>query len=176
MISKKRRFFMKKKSIKLLTALLLLMSFMLTGGIFAYWAVSVQGDELDSTTEITIGSGCEATTTLDLVEEEKTQGNLVPAGYEEVGSVSEIVVTYSVTLLADEGAEGAEATLTVTYGTLPSDLINVEIELSSTTIIAGGSTVTVTVTITLTEPADEEEYNEVADLEFDLDLTFTATI
>lgn len=80
-------------------------------------------------------------------------------------------------LVADEeGAEGAVATLSVDYGVLPHELLNVEIELSSNTIVAGGDAVTVTVSITLTEPADEEEYESVASLDFDIDLTFSATI
>lgn len=78
---------MKQKNIKLLTALLLIFSLLLTGGMFAYWASGVLGDEDDVTDTITIGVGSEETTTIDLTETQRTQGVLVPAGYEETGSV-----------------------------------------------------------------------------------------
>lgn len=168
---------MKRKNVKLLTAILLMFCLMLSGSMFAYWANSVSGDEDSTTTSITIGAGEEKTTTISLSEVQKTEGKLVPVGYEQEGSVSQIVVTYNVTLQADElGSNGAEAVLSITHSTLPSSLIVVVIEQSSSSITAGGSPVTVTVKISLTEPANEEEYLQVANLVFDLGLTFTATI
>ena len=103
-----------------------------------------------------LGVGLPAETTLSLVEAQRTQGLLVPAGYETTGSVSQITITYEVELVPnDDGAVGAEATLSVTHGVLGSPLINVSIVIPNSTVIVGGATVFVYVSITLTEPANQ---------------------
>lgn len=168
---------MKRKNLKRITIISILLSFVFTGGIFAYWASTVTGASGDDTPSIQIGVGLPSETTLSLAEAQRTFGALVPAGYEREGSVSEIVITYEVELVAtDDGAVGTEATLNVTHGTLASPLLNVNISVPVTKIVAGGAKVFVYVTITLSEPENVEEYDSVANLEFDIPLTFTATI
>ena len=169
---------MKRKNLTRITALAVLFTMLFTGGIFAYWASNVVGSTASDATDIVIGVGETVYTTLNFDEYEKTEGVLVPAGFEEEGvSVSEIVIKYYVQLEdTDAGSTGAVATLDVTHGEIPSPLLNVEIELSSQAITAGGDSVEVTVRVTLDEPANVEEYNTVADHSFDIPLTFTATI
>ena len=119
---------MKRKNLKRITIISILLSFIFTGGVFAYWASSVLGASGEETPAIQVGVGLPAETTLSLVEAQRTQGLLVPVGYESVGSVSQIVITYEVELVPnEEGAVGAEALLTVTHGALASPLLNVNI-------------------------------------------------
>lgn len=168
---------MKRKSLEKITILSVLISFLFTGGIFAYWASNASGDSESINPQINIGVGSSVETTVSLSEVARTQGSLVPLGYEEVGSVSEIVITYEVFLEANQdGANGTLANLQVTVGILPSDLLNVEVTQTSTQIVAGGEKVDVRVTITLDEPANVSEYNSVASLSFNIPLTFTASI
>ena len=167
---------MKNKFLKTITIISLMFCFLLTGGIFAYWASEVSGDAEAENMDITIGVGESLTTTLSLAEAQRTQGSLVPAGYETVGSVSEIVITYHVYLDADEGAIGTPATVTVSHGVLPNALLNVDIAISSSQIIAGGDMVVVTVSVTLDEPANIQEYETVANTVFYIPLTFSAII
>lgn len=168
---------MKKNRLRLITVLTLMVSFLFTGGIFAYWASGVAGDEEQENPQITIGVGQSLETTLSLAEVQSTAGVLVPAGFESAGHVSAIVKVYEVTLLpSQDGANGAIATLTVQSGTLPNPLLVVTITQNSSTIVAGGALVQVTVTITLTEPSTPQEYNQVAGMNFDIPLTFTASI
>lgn len=168
---------MEKKNLKRITIISVLLSFIFTGGIFAYWASNVLGTTSAETTQIEVGVGLPAETQLSLVEAQRTSGKLVPSGYETTGSVSDIVIVYEVTLVAtDEGATGAVATLTVEYGVLASDLLNVDISIPDSEVIVGGNSVNVTITITLDEPQNQAEYDSVANLQFDIPLTFTATI
>ena len=168
---------MKRKNLKRVTIISILLSFIFTGGIFAYWASTVLGTSSDNTPNIAVGVGLPAETTLSLVEAQRTCGHLVPAGYEREGSVSQIVITYEVELVAtDEGANGAEAVLTVTHAPLANSLLNVQIFVPTSAVIVGGDKVFVYVTIILTEPANQAEYDSVANLSFDIPLTFTATI
>ena len=168
---------MKRKNLEKITILSVLLSFLFTGGIFAYWANTVLGDTENTNPQINIGIGESVQTNLSLLEAQRTQGNLVPLGYEAAGSVSEIVITYEVYLDAiEEGSFGAVANLQVNVGILASPLLNVNITKSSTQIIAGGNMVEVYVSITLDEPANVEEYNSVANLTFDIPLSFAAIV
>lgn len=168
---------MKRKNLKRITIFSILLSFVFTGGIFAYWASSVSGALGDDTPLIQVGVGLPAETTLSLAETQRTQGALVPAGYETTGSVSQIVITYEVELVPNqEAALGAEAIIEVTHGTLASPLLNVNIVIPNSVVVVGGAKALVYVSITLTEPANQTEYATVANLEFDIPLTFTATI
>ena len=168
---------MERKSLRTITMLSILLSFVFTGGIFAYWASLVAGDATADNPQITIGVGESVQTTLSLAEAQRTQGSLVPVGYEKAGSVSEIIITYEVVLEATEdGSQGAFAVLTATHGVLPNTLLVVEITLASDEIVAGGDLVEVFVSIKLTEPQNYDEYMSVANTTFDIPLTFTATI
>lgn len=168
---------MKRKNINKITLFLILFSFLLTGVMFAYWAESVSGDQTGASNTITIGAGEELTTTITAQEAFKTAGKLVPAGYESEGNVSEIEIKYYVSLAPNQaGASGAVANLEVTYESLDSPLLIVNIHTSSEEMIADGEAVTVTVTITLQEPQNVEEYNSVANLNFTISLTFKAII
>ncbi len=86
-----------------------ILTLILTGGLFAYWADSVLGSQKDKTTAITIGEGQVATTIVSLQEVSKTQGKLVPSGYATNDDEKEVIlITFDVTLLANEaGASGA---------------------------------------------------------------------
>lgn len=162
---------------KRLTALALLLAFVTSGGMFAYWASTVLGSTANATPKITIGVGESVSTTLSLTPT-VVGGKLVPAGFAtQADDVEQIVYTYDVQLTSNQNAgEGTEAVLSVVYNDSAHELINVSIDQVSQAIVVDGATVTVTITITLTEPADEAEYLEVAGLDFDISLTFTATI
>jgi len=172
-----RSFLMKRKNLEKITILSILLSFLFTGGIFAYWANTVVGDNENTNPQINIGIGESVQTNLSLLEAQRTQGSLVPVGYEALGSVSEIVITYEVYLEAtDEGSLGAVATLETVVGTLASPLLNVNVTQSNSQIVAGGNMVEIYVSVTLDEPANIDEYESVANLTFDIPLNFTATI
>lgn len=168
---------MKNKFVKLLAIFSVAFSLLLSGGIFAYWANSVEGDTAQDELEITIGAGQTITTMLSLQESQITQGRLVPMGYETSDSVSQIVVVYQIYLESvEEGSEGASAMLTAAHGVLPNPLLNVYITLSSSQIVAEGASVEVVVTVTLDEPANITEYNSVANMSFLIPITFSAVI
>ena len=168
---------MKRKNLEKITILSILLSFLFTGGIFAYWANTVSGDSENINTQRNIGVGESVQTNLSLLEAQRTQGKLVPLGYETTGSVSEIIITYQVYLDdTEEGSFGAIATLQVNAGVLENPLLNVNITQSNSQIVAGGNMVEVYVSITLDEPANIEEYNSVASLTFNIPLTFAAII
>lgn len=162
---------------KRLTALALLLAFITSGGMFAYWATNVLGTTANATPKITIGVGDPVNTTLTLTPT-VVGGNLVPAGFAtKTHDVEQIVHTYQVQLTSNQNAaEGTMAELNVVYNNSAHALINVAIDKPSQAIVVDGAVVTVTITITLTEPADEAEYLQVANQEFDISLTFTATI
>lgn len=169
---------MKKNNLKRLSLFAFVLTLLLTGGIFAYWAANVIGSDEEVATAITIGQGETATTTISLNEASKTQGKLVPAGYGNGGTnVEEIVIVFEVALLADQaGASGAEANLVVTIIETGHALINAAIDAYEPTIVAGGPAVVVQIRITLTEPANQEEYDEVANKDFDIKVQFEAII
>lgn len=168
---------MKRKNLNKVSLILLLFSFLLTGVMFAYWANSVSGDQTELANTITIGAGEELTTTINAQEVFKTTGKLVPVGYESEGSVSEIQIKYNILLSPNEaGASGVVANLQVTYESLDSPLLIVNITTTSEEIVADGEAVIVTVKITLQEPQNVEEYNSVANLNFNISLTFKAVI
>lgn len=168
---------MKRKNLKLITLLSLLLSFVVTGGIFAYWASSVSGDSDATEIPITIGVGDEIETEVDWNEVSRTQGVLVPVGYEKSGSVSKIVIVYNVALVETETEDVAlgdvvDFTVTINRGDL-HDLVNVEVLAYSPVITVGGEAVQVTVEVTIDEPANREKYLEVAEQEFEFTVTFT---
>lgn len=169
---------MKSKKMKRLSILTFVLSLLITGGIFAYWASSVLGNEKDAATAIQIGQGNEATTTVSLNEVSKTQGKLVPAGFATSAlETEEIIIKFEVTLLADQAnADGAEATLVVSVTDTGHALINVVVLEHENTIIAGGAKVEVNLKVTLTEPANKAEYDEVANKDFEIKVKFEAVI
>jgi len=168
---------MKRKNLKFVTLLSLLLSFVITGGIFAYWASSVSGATGATDIPISIGVGDEVETEVDWSEVSRTQGVLVPVGYEKSGSVSKIVLVYSVQLVEIETEDVAlgdvvDFTVTVNRGDL-HDLINVEVLAYSPVITIGGEEIEVTIEVTIDEPANREEYLEVAEEDFSFTLIFT---
>lgn len=168
---------MKQKKVKKLTMLSFLVTFLLTGGIFAYWASGVLGSQNSAASQVTIGVGQVATTTVSLQEISKTQGKLVPVGFAvEEDETEKIIIVFDCVLEAGTGAEGAVATLVVSAIDVPHALLNINILPHTESIIAGGSSVTITVEVTLTEPSSVEEYNQVAGRDFTLTFKFEANI
>lgn len=166
---------MKRKSSKRLAVLSLMLTFMLTGGIFAYWASGVAAAEKTDAISISIGTGQEVTVTINSEDVAKRQGVLVPVGYEETGKVSEITVVYNVALEDKTNtADGDSVAFTAVLDTTGLHaLINTNIAQDADEIVVNGNAVTVTVTITLTEPANRAEYLEVAGQDFGFSVTFT---
>ncbi|MFH5882609.1 hypothetical protein [Liberiplasma polymorphum] len=136
---------------------------------FAWW------DNLETDETVTIGVG--QGVTLNVTVGSQTTGNLVPSGVvEKTGDVTEVVLTYNVVLST---ATTDPLNLTVeesnvlidnlaTYSSLVNIVISAPATISDTSAV-------VTITVTLTLPANQTEYDAVANKDITFDLTFTAT-
>lgn len=189
----------KQKSIrKSLIALLLMLSFVLTTGTFAYWATAVEGTSQEAIGTLTIGSGDNVETTFSLSDQLSSGGYLVPARQVDnsnKGAVGSIDLSFDVQWLEDEATSQLAGTdsvgqievshvvvITVDGKVLDSEefaniykLINVAYnENNATEITLDAEAITFNFELTMDEPADQEEYNLIANAE--VSITFTYNI
>ena len=169
---------MKTNRMKKFSVITFILTLLISGGIFAYWADSVLGNQKEATTAIIIGSGEASTTTISLQEVSKTQGKLVPSGFKKDNTeTEEVLIKFQVFLLADQAnANGAQANLVVTILETGNSLIVAEILSHEPNIEAGGTSVEVTVKVTLDEPSNKDEYDKVANKNFEIKVQFEALI
>ena len=182
------------KSRKLGIGLLLMLAFVVTTGTFAYWAsgVSAPADEV-VTENISIGEGNAVSTTIDLTNN-STLGTLVPADQSanSVGTtVESISLSYSI-LWEEDNTEsqldGTTTTATITAtpvvtvldengdASSASGLVNVTAGASNpSTVTLDGSAVVFTYTVTLTEPANQVEYDAIANGDITIVITWELT-
>lgn len=162
------------KNKKLVISLLVLLSLVVTGFTFAYWASGVNVTQAPNATgDIEVGVGQDAETTVTITPT-LDDGVLVPAGRATGSQVEELTFTFEVTWEAvDDTAIGTNGTLLVTASA--NHTLFVVTPTYNTTIVADGASVLVTVVVTLNEPANQTEYAEVAGNNFTLTVTFNVS-
>ena len=175
-----------KKSRKTIIAFLLMLSLVLTSGTFAYWASYVEGTETSATGTLQIGSGDIAETRFELEDTYESGGLLVPANQldnSNEGAVDSIDLTFDIAWNEDEKVSQLDGTysvgqvdikhmveITINGEVLDQekyaniyDLVNVEYsEKNASEMILGNGSETFAFQLTLDEPADQEEYNLIA--------------
>jgi predicted ribosomally synthesized peptide with SipW-like signal peptide len=188
----------KRNNKKRVIALLVMLSLVLTSGTFAYWASYVEGTQAEATGTLEVGSGDIVQTRFDLTNDFNSGGLLVPVGQLEnsnEGAVEAIDLSFDVQWVEDEattqmlGVEAVgqidiqhEVVITLNGEVLDSALyaniyalVNVEYNAanaSELTLDAAASTFGFQ--ITLDEPADQAEYNLIANAE--IAVTFSYSI
>jgi len=170
------------KNRKLVVGLLVMLAVVMSTLTFAYWATGISGDEADvASNTIQIGEGQPVTTTVAVSGSASSSLDLVPVGREVSGtSVSSITYTFDVewagtsSALDTAGATGDLSAVIELSGAAASELGLFTVSTYSGATVAYGSTTTVTVTVTFTnEPADQAQYDLIANAALTLDVTFT---
>jgi len=187
-----------KKSRKTVIAFLLMLSLVFTTGTFAYWASYVEGTSTEAVGTLEVGSGDTVETRFDLTDEFNSGGLLVPVGQLEnsnKGAVESIDLAFDIQWVEDE--ETSQLAGTYSVGQIDIDhnlvivvdgeeldqkefaniyaLINVEYnERNSKELLLDASATTFGFEITMDEPANQEEYNLIANAE--ISITFSYTI
>lgn len=187
-----------KKSRKRVIAFLLMMSLVLSGGTFAYWASYVEGTSTEATGTLAVGSGDTVETVFELSNEFNSGGLLVPEG-QAINSgreaVESIDLTFDVQWNEDEemtqmlGVDSVgqivvkdQVVITLDGEVLDAkefsniyDLVNVIYnENNATELTLDAEPETFAFLITLDEPADQEEYNLIANAK--ISVTFSYSI
>jgi len=173
------------KSKKLVVGLLVLLAVVFTTGTFAYWAIGVNGDDATTTGTITIGEGNTVSTTVSLGAAVNSQNadDLVPSGFAETGKIESLTLTFNVDW-ASTGldASGLTGNLAVSFDSAVNTNSDDVLSLFNASGLTGytidtdaATSTTVTITITMDEPADQSEYNLVANEDITLGFTFTVT-
>jgi hypothetical protein len=187
-----------RKSRKKIIALLIMVSLVLSSGTFAYWASNVEGTSAEATGTLAVGSGDTVETVFDLTNELNSGGLLVPGG-QAINSgkdaVEAIDLSFDVQWLEDEattqmlGVDSVgqivvedEVVITLDGKVLDKneysniyDLVNViynSDNASELTLDAAAQTFAFQ--ITLDEPANQEEYNFIANAQ--ISVTFGYSI
>ncbi|MBI9010198.1 MAG: hypothetical protein JEZ05_09280 [Tenericutes bacterium] len=187
-----------KKTRKILVAFLLMFSLVLTTGTFAYWATAVEGTSQEAIGTLTVGSGDNVETTFELTNELNSGGYLVPAKQVENsndGAVGAIDLSFDVQWLEDEATSQIAGTDSVgkivvkhqvniyvdgelldrEENAVIYDLVNVLYnEKNATELTLDAAAETFAFQITLDEPADQAEYNLIANAE--ISITFSYSI
>ena len=182
---------------KRLIALLIMLSLVTSTGTFAYWASTVTGTETTSNGTLTVGSGESVATTFDITNELNSGGLLVPVTHavnSNEGAVEAINLSYDVQWLEDEAVSQIDGTssvaditvvenVVITLGETVLDpienaniyaLINVAYnESNASQLTLDAAAQTFAMQITMNEPADQEEYNLIANAEISITFTFT---
>lgn len=186
-----------RKSRKTIIAFLLMLSLVLTSGTFAYWASYVEGTETSATGTLEIGSGDIAETTFNLKNTENSGGLLVPANQldnSNEGAVDSIDLTFDIAWNEDEKVSQLDGTYSVgeveidhnvlivvngekldqeKYANI-YDLVNVEYsEKNASEMILGEGAQTFAFELTLDEPANQEEYNLIANAEISVEFFYS---
>lgn len=181
-------FRMRKKVI----ASLLMLSLVLTGGTFAYWASYVEGTSETATGTLTVGYANGVETEFLIKDSLVSGGYLVPTGQtinSELGSVEEINLAYDIRWKEETDTTQVEGTNTsgkisishslkikVNGSELDSnkypeifDLINVSYNTSNVTeMTLNGDTETFAFLVTLEEPSNQVEYNLIEGAEISI--------
>lgn len=175
-----------------------MLSFVFTTGTFAYWATAVEGTSQEAVGTLTIGSGDNVETTFSLTNELNSGGYLVPAEQVEnsnKGAVGSIDLSFDVQWLEDEATSQLAGTYSVgqidvshvvvivldgevldaeEYANIYA-LINVAYnEENASEIVLDAEAITFNFELTMDEPADQAEYNLIANAE--ISITFTYNI
>lgn len=184
------------KSRKRIIALLIMLAFVVTSGTFAYWASAVEGTSQEAIGTLTIGSGDNVETTFSLTNELNSGGYLVPADQVEnsnKGAVGAIDLSFDVQWLEDEATSQLAGTYSVgdievnhevvimlngdvldaeKYENI-YDLVNVIYnENNAKQITLDAEAETFAFQVTLDEPADQEEYNMIANAEVSITFSY----
>ena len=186
-----------RKSRKTIIAFLLMLSLVLTSGTFAYWASFVEGTDTSATGTLEIGSGDIAETRFDLENTENSGGLLVPARQLEnsnEGAVDAIELTFDIAWNEDENVTQLDGTYSVGQVEIGHnvvivvdgeeldqkefaniyDLVNVLYnEENVTELTLGAGAETFAFELTLDEPADQEEYNLIANAEISVEFFYS---
>ncbi|MGS0971621.1 MAG: hypothetical protein ACVCEJ_00010 [Candidatus Izemoplasmataceae bacterium] len=185
------------KSRKFGIGLLVMLAFVVTTGTFAYWASGVNGPTDDTTVgTVTVGEGNAVETSFDLADVTASGGDLVPAAQlsnSPSGSVDSVTVSYEVQWIED----GTTSQLTGTSSTAPItvtwvvtledsngdevtdqdvlDLISVNANTGNASELTLDATAqTFSFDITMSEPADQDEYDLIAN--GNITITFTYSL
>ena len=186
-----------RKSRKTIIAFLLMLSLVLTSGTFAYWASYVEGTETSATGTLQIGSGDIAETRFELEDTYESGGLLVPANQldnSNEGAVDSIDLTFDIAWNEDEKVSQLDGTYSVgeveidhnvlivvngekldqeKYANI-YDLVNVEYsEKNASEMILGEGAQTFAFELTLDEPANQEEYNLIANAEISVEFFYS---
>ena len=184
------------KSRKLGIALLVMLAFVVTTGTFAYWASSVNGPADDTTVgTLNVGSGETVSTSFTLGSTNATGGDLVPANQlanSAAGAVDNVVVTYTVEWSEDTAVSQLDGTtstapLTVTpvvtlvdsnsnNVTDASVLALISVTPSGTnasSLTLDGGSESLSWTVTMSEPADQAEYDLIANGTITITFTYS---
>ena len=186
------------KSRKKIIALLLMLSLVLSGGTFAYWASYVEGTSTEATGTLAVGSGDTVETTFEVSNELNSGGLLVPfnqainSGKEAVEAID---LTFDVQWLENEevtqmlGVDSVgqidiedEVVIVLDGKELDReeyaniyDLVNVIYSKGNAReLTLDAKAETFAFQITLDEPANQEEYNLIANAK--ISVTFSYTI
>lgn len=187
-----------KKNRKRLIALLLMLSLVMTSGTFAYWASYVEGTSTQATGTLEVGSGDKVETRFDLSNEFNSGGLLVPEGQAVnslEGAVEEIDLAFDIQWVEDEETTqmlGVNSVGQIEISHVVSivlngeeldkevyaniyDLVNVKYNKNNATeLTLDAAAETFGFKITLDEPADQEEYNLIANAQ--ISVTFSYVI
>ena len=188
---------MKKQNLrKKAIALLITLSLVLSSGTFAYWANFVEGTSQEATGTLTIGTADVVETKFDITNELNSGGLLVPVGQSansNAGAVEAIDLSFDVEWQEDEATTQLLGTNTVgqisvshvveiTVGGSVLDaathaniyaLLNVEYNASNASeLTLDAAAQTFAFQITLDEPADQAEYDLIANAEISITFSY----
>jgi hypothetical protein len=166
----------------LLIGILVVLVLAVSGLTYAYWAKAIKGADYDLTDSVSVGTGKEVSTTVNVTG---ASGQiLVPAGRaadSNEEAVEEVVLTYAVEW--DEEGDAADGALGTLVVSLSNIAIGEDLQIgakyahvvitsgNSLDITLNGAPVYVVITVTLDEPT-KLDYAKVAGKEITFDLNF----
>lgn len=171
------------RSKNLVVALLVVLALAVSGFTYAFWSAGVAADTESKTGTITVGTGEQVISTVNVSAAVNDQGAdaLVPAGFAASGKITELTLTFTVSWAStglDASGLTSELTVALVSATNPSStsvlsLFNASFDETTYTIVSDGANVIVTATITMNEPANQAAYNTVAGLAITLGFSFS---
>lgn len=186
----------KRNNKKKVIALLIMLSLVLSSGTFAYWASYVEGTSTEATGTLEVGSGDKTETKFDLSNELNSGGLLVPVGQavnSNKGAVEAIDLSFDVEWVEDEATSqlagtdsvgeievSHEVVIKLDGEVLPKgqnkeiyELINVAYnEANASELTLDAAAETFAFQITMDEPADQAEYNLIANAEISITFSY----
>lgn len=171
-----------KKRKNLVVGLLIMLSLLVTGFTFAYWASSINADSESVVGTVEIGTGEAITVEVVLGGQGGDTLDLVPTTVTPLaGQSNSIEISFTVKWsnndlldgIADAGVSVLIENIEVNDVVNPYSLISVVKKSGNPTTIGLGDTVTFYFVITMSEPVDIIEYDAVAGLPITFNLTFT---